>query len=122
MTTRCCFGKLAVGGRMERCSRAGVMISTFKGTDCVGTDGEGLAWCEEHRPALPLAHPHGVRWLPGLRRVCAWCDGVLEEGTPDGPVTHGICGDCFFREMGYAMDEDALARAQARRRIEEATA
>lgn len=29
------------------------------------------------------------------REVCAWCQAVLVEGTPDAPVSHGICPECL---------------------------
>lgn len=28
------------------------------------------------------------------RVVCAWCDLVLREGSPDAKTSHGICSAC----------------------------
>jgi len=30
-----------------------------------------------------------------LKRVCAWCKEVMDEGDPGEDVTHGICDKCF---------------------------
>lgn len=36
-----------------------------------------------------------------MKRICAWCDLVMSEGTsPDAEITHGICPDCFQKMMG----------------------
>lgn len=32
-----------------------------------------------------------------MKRICAWCQKILEDGTE--PVTHGICPECFKREL-----------------------
>ena len=29
-----------------------------------------------------------------FRRVCAWCQAVLAEGSPGAPTSHGICPAC----------------------------
>lgn len=29
-----------------------------------------------------------------MRKVCAWCKKVIEEGDAPTPVSHGICSDC----------------------------
>lgn len=31
---------------------------------------------------------------PSSTVICAWCQEVLQVGTPDGIVTHGICARC----------------------------
>ncbi len=36
---------------------------------------------------------------PGLRRVCSWCERVLEEGDPGALISHGICPECFERAV-----------------------
>ena len=32
-----------------------------------------------------------------MRVQCSWCLSVMREG--DEPTSHGICGDCYEREM-----------------------
>ena len=32
------------------------------------------------------------------KRVCAWCGEVIEDGAE--PATHGICDECYRKEMG----------------------
>ena len=44
-----------------------------------------------------------------LRRVCAWCQAVLNEGSPGAEVTHGICEPCADR----LAEEDDLAEEEA---------
>lgn len=41
-------------------------------------------------PEQPQQDEHPAR----LRRVCAWCQAVLDQGTPGAETTHGICADC----------------------------
>lgn len=36
---------------------------------------------------------------PRLRRVCSWCETVMDEGTEGAGTTHGICGGCKDREL-----------------------
>lgn len=44
---------------------------------------------------VPAVNP--VNTVLTLRRVCAWCQIVLQEGT--GPTTHGICPTCSAVKM-----------------------
>lgn len=42
-----------------------------------------------------------------LRRVCAWCEAVLDEGTPGAEITHGICERCmeaFLNQDTYTLE------------------
>jgi len=32
-----------------------------------------------------------------IKVVCAWCDTIITDG-PAGKVSHGICGDCLFKQ------------------------
>ena len=41
-----------------------------------------------------------------VRRVCAWCQTVLDPGTPNADTTHTICPTCKMREMGPAFPQD----------------
>ena len=43
----------------------------------------------------------GVSEEQPTNAVCAWCGASLSpvEGLPEGEVTHGICAECFEREM-----------------------
>ena len=43
---------------------------------------------------------------PTLRRVCAWCNGTIEEG--GDPTTHDICGCCSKTHFGVRIDFDKL--------------
>lgn len=31
------------------------------------------------------------------RVICAWCRGIMIEGSPHAPVSHGICDRCLDR-------------------------
>jgi hypothetical protein len=33
----------------------------------------------------------------GLRKICAWCNGMIREGVE--PTSHGICPGCAEKEM-----------------------
>lgn len=41
----------------------------------------------------------------GLKRVCAWCATVLEEGDKGSETTHGICPEC----AAHFFDGDAAS-------------
>ena len=41
-----------------------------------------------------------------MRKICAWCRVVLEEG-PE-PVSHGLCGPCLRRELATIRDGGAM--------------
>lgn len=45
-----------------------------------------------------------------LRKVCAWCGKVMDEGAPGAPVSHGICRKCFdcFSVAGEETFQDFL--------------
>ena len=30
-----------------------------------------------------------------MKRVCAWCNTVLQEGSTEEGTTHGMCDSCF---------------------------
>lgn len=45
----------------------------------------------------PVSAGNPVNPVLTLRRVCAWCQIVLQEGT--GPTTHGICPTCSAVKM-----------------------
>lgn len=34
-----------------------------------------------------------------MKVICAWCDKVLQEGSGDLLASHGICSECFDRQM-----------------------
>jgi len=36
-----------------------------------------------------------------IKTVCAWCGRLIHEGRilEDGSLSHGICPDCFKKEM-----------------------
>jgi hypothetical protein len=34
---------------------------------------------------------------PQTRVQCAWCQSVMREG--DAPVSHGICGECYEKQL-----------------------
>ncbi len=40
-----------------------------------------------------------------MRRVCAWCSLVLDEGDVGSETTHTICGACFDR-----LEQEDLSR------------
>ncbi len=35
-----------------------------------------------------------------VRLVCAWCQKVLQNATPDAKTSHGICEDCAWKLEG----------------------
>ncbi len=35
-----------------------------------------------------------------MRTICAWCQAVMHEGDGEPPITHGICPECFAKEVG----------------------
>jgi hypothetical protein len=35
-----------------------------------------------------------------MRTVCAWCGDLIRDGSPEGPVSHGICSRCQPIVMG----------------------
>src|SRR3990167_7297852 len=39
--------------------------------------------------------PNGLK--PVLRVICAWCQGVVVEGTRHAGISHGICAECDRR-------------------------
>jgi hypothetical protein len=36
---------------------------------------------------------------PAVRKVCAWCGKLLEDAPAGAPVSHGICPDCFAKQL-----------------------
>lgn len=40
-----------------------------------------------------------------LRRVCAWCGKVMQEGGADAVVTHGICATCAAESGVYPVED-----------------
>lgn len=34
-----------------------------------------------------------------LRKVCAWCNAIIDEGDPGAGVTHGMCEACYGKEV-----------------------
>ena len=47
-----------------------------------------------------------------LRRVCAWCQRVLAEGSPGARTTHGICNECA--DMMPRGKEDQMKKLSSR--------
>lgn len=47
-----------------------------------------------------------------LRRVCAWCGRVMQEG-PTEPVSHGICVECAARTGVFPVENLHSLDAQA---------
>ncbi len=47
-----------------------------------------------------------------LRRVCAWCSRVMQEGPP-APVSHGICVECAARTGIFPVEDLNLLDARA---------
>jgi hypothetical protein len=48
-----------------------------------------------------------------LRRVCAWCSGIMDLGGPvvaGEMVSHGMCGPCFSRESALFMGSSSGLR------------
>lgn len=41
-----------------------------------------------------------------MKRVCAWCNGTIEEGID--PTTHDICGACSKSHFGIRLDFDKV--------------
>lgn len=50
-----------------------------------------------------------------LRRVCAWCKDVLDEGDPGAETSHTICDECGEKERAklraLQQDRDATINA-----------
>ncbi len=40
-----------------------------------------------------------MKKLKPLRKVCAWCQAVVVDGPREGPVSHGICAECFEHQL-----------------------
>jgi len=41
--------------------------------------------------------------------VCAWCKKLIKDGDEEGLISHGICSDCFEKEI-KKMKEERLKR------------
>jgi len=55
-----------------------------------------------------IISPHSPFRPTGIaRRVCAYCGTVIEDG--DEPVTHGICEECYGKQM-VILDEEGVAK------------
>lgn len=46
-----------------------------------------------------------------MKTVCAWCDDVITDGDPDGPISHGICPECAIK-AGLSASFFAVRRAR----------
>ena len=57
-------------------------------TDCSGGGADGAGDLGQQRT-------NETERAEDLTVICAWCKGVIKEGTSDShPVSHGMCGDC----------------------------
>lgn len=68
--------------------------------------GEGATYARRAARSLAALYARVLR-LATPRRICAWCQTVMSEGTE--PVTHGICPDCAAR----AEEQDTAGLAPA---------
>ena len=50
-----------------------------------------------------------------MKRVCAWCSKVMEEGKPDDLVTHGACETCAEAEWEHYLKTRAAKEAAAKK-------
>jgi hypothetical protein len=46
------------------------------------------------RHVAPAQHPAPLQAGFHFRTVCAWCQVVMEQGTPGAAISHGICAAC----------------------------